>query len=303
MISNNGGENIKVKVYYFSGTGNSLAVARDIAEEINGRLNSIVSLSNEEQIIVDADILGIVFPVYHQGLPLIIKKFIDEIGNLEQKYIFGICTYGTSPGICLNYLSNLIHSNGGRLAAGFAVKMPYNYIIPSLKIKNFFSSFKLKKLSPVKKKQMFLRWEEKLKDICEYIQKQQPGRLETKANFIENLVDFFTLREKLQKPIWLKVAGYKGNIDLPWPESIQLMDHGFKSEKRCDSCGGCAEVCPVNNIKLIDSRPVWQHHCEQCFACLQWCPKEAIQFRNGTKGNLRYQHPEVDLEDLMRRKK
>lgn len=79
---------MEAEVYYFSGTGNSLAVAREIAEEINGQLNSIASLINEEQIIVDADILGIVFPVYHQGLPLIVRRFINKIENIEQQYIF-----------------------------------------------------------------------------------------------------------------------------------------------------------------------------------------------------------------------
>jgi flavodoxin len=40
----------KVEVYYFSGTGNSLAVARDIAEKIKGKLISIPSVMEKEKI-------------------------------------------------------------------------------------------------------------------------------------------------------------------------------------------------------------------------------------------------------------
>lgn len=55
----------KVEVYYFSGTGNSLAVARGIADNTNGKLISIVSIIENERIISNADVIGIIFPVYH----------------------------------------------------------------------------------------------------------------------------------------------------------------------------------------------------------------------------------------------
>ena len=59
------------------------------------------------------------------------------------------------------------------------------------------------------------------------------------------------------------------------------------------------KVCPVNNITIIDSKPVWNHNCEQCMACLQWCPEEAVQFGKNTVGRKRYRHPEVSLKDIM----
>lgn len=48
------------EIYYFSGTGNSLAVARDIAEKMNGKLISIPSVIDKESIATDADAIGIV---------------------------------------------------------------------------------------------------------------------------------------------------------------------------------------------------------------------------------------------------
>jgi hypothetical protein len=37
----------------------------------------------------------------------------------------------------LGILDKMLHEKNGSLAAGFSVRMPYNYVIPSLKLKNF----------------------------------------------------------------------------------------------------------------------------------------------------------------------
>ena len=71
-------------IYYFSGTGNSLVVARDIAKKINGQFISIPSVVHQEIIKTEADMIGIVFPMYHHGVPLIIKRFINKMDDLEK---------------------------------------------------------------------------------------------------------------------------------------------------------------------------------------------------------------------------
>ena len=180
--------------------------------------------------------------------------------------------------------------------------MPYNYIFPSFVLKDFFNSFALREISTEKQQKMFDNWQKKLESICEYVQARKVGKFETKAEVIENLVRLF-LRDTLQKSVWLKVAGFKGHTNLPFLESIQLMDYGFKCDDKCNGCGICLKVCPVRNIKMVDGKPVWQHHCEQCFACLQWCPKEAVQFGNKTSHGKRYHHPEVKLSDMIMVKK
>lgn len=286
-------------IYYFSGTGNSLAVARDIAEKTNGKLIPITSIIDKESITTDADMIGIVFPVYNQGIPFIIKRFVNKFDSLDGKYIFGVCTYGDSPCTSMEYLNNIIKLQGGKLAAGFAVNMPYNYITPSFVLKDFFRSFVLRQVAEEKQQKMFGNWERKLESIYEYVQAHKEGHFEMRAEVIEHLMDFLNLRETLQKKAWLKVAGFKGQTDLPFQESIQLMDYGFRCDDKCNGCGICLRICPVNDIEMVIGRPVWQHHCEQCFACLQWCPKEAIQFGNGTSQGKRYHHPDVKLSDML----
>ncbi|MGD2249436.1 MAG: hypothetical protein PVF58_13590 [Candidatus Methanofastidiosia archaeon] len=64
-----------------------------------------------------------------------------------------MCTYGgTGPGLTIQYLKDLIESKGGGLAGGFAVKMPYNYIIPSISFKKFCIIVTLKEVPAEEKK-------------------------------------------------------------------------------------------------------------------------------------------------------
>ena len=94
------------------------------------------------------------------------------------------------------------------------------------------------------------------------------------------------------------------NILFPWFykmsfRQVHKMDKNFWVDDKCNNCGICLKVCPVNNIKIISEKPSWLHRCEQCFACLQWCPQEAIQHGKKTTKYPRYHHPEVTLEDML----
>ncbi len=287
-------------IYYFTGTGNSLAVAKDTANLTMARLLSITSLIDKKEIEVDSEILGLVFPVYHQNLPNIVRKFIRKLTNLEDKYIFAICTYGDSPGITLNYLQKLLKEKEGKLRAGFSIKMPYNYINPSLNIFNFFNTFTLRKQDKQAMNKMFNQWEDRAEYITDIIIKKKETKIETEAVLIEKLVDLFNLRDTLQKYIWLKVAGYNDKHQvLSFNEAIKLMDSGFVVDISCNGCKVCEKICPVNNIKMKKGKPHWQHTCEQCFACLQWCPQQAIQFKEGTINKERYHHPEITFSEII----
>jgi MinD superfamily P-loop ATPase len=77
---------------------------------------------------------------------------------------------------------------------------------------------------------------------------------------------------------------------------VHHADRKFTVDNRCTSCGTCVKVCPVENIRLEEGRPVWLHHCEQCMACIQLCPTEAIQAGKKTEKRGRYHHPGVTIE-------
>jgi flavodoxin len=62
-------------VFYFSGTGNSLTVAKKIVEELGG--GEIVSMTKTDyQLKEQYNTIGFVFPIYFLGLPKSVRQFI-----------------------------------------------------------------------------------------------------------------------------------------------------------------------------------------------------------------------------------
>jgi len=79
---------------------------------------------------------------------------------------------------------------------------------------------------------------------------------------------------------------------------IPGMDKGFRVSERCNGCGTCSRICPVNNIDLVKGKPVWRHHCEQCMACLHWCPRSALEYGKDTAKWL-HRCPGMTLEEYI----
>ena len=82
-------------VFYFTATGNSLAVAK----AIGGTLHSIPQVIGEEKRYRD-DTIGVVFPVYNWGLPRMVRKFLQSEA-FDAPYIFAVGTYGFACGKCM----------------------------------------------------------------------------------------------------------------------------------------------------------------------------------------------------------
>ena len=259
------------EIYYFSGTGNSLIVARDIAEKIDGKLISIPAVMDKESIKIDADMLGIVSPTYCMRMPRIVERFIGKLTNLQSKYIFAIITIGGVAGGIIDRFSEALSRRGGSLAACFVVRMPANNIHDADALPLFLQ------------KRMFRNWEKKADKIAGYILHRRMGR-----------------REKFNP---LMTLLFSRNIDKQYLGGALSpdIDKNFGADDKCNGCGICVKVCPVSNTKMADGKPVWQHHCEKCLACIQWCPKQAIQFKDVTLKRKRYHHPEVKLSDMLKR--
>ena len=73
------------KIYYFTGTGNSLQIAEDLSGELGeSSINKIAEYSGD---LIEADTLGIIFPIYFWGLPLIVCEFLKKL-NVKRILIF-----------------------------------------------------------------------------------------------------------------------------------------------------------------------------------------------------------------------
>ena len=281
-----GNASMSTEVYYFSGTGNSLFVARQIVDRINGKLISIPSVIKDEHIKTEADVVGIVFPVYYAtndcGIPRIISRFVRKLEIFNSKYVFAVCTSGKTPGTTIENLSKLIESEGGTLAAGFIIKMSDEI------------------LSKERQDEILAEQKDKLDAVCKYILARKKGKLETRPIFRKTVLA--PLLYLVIKPLFSRrYRKLSGSTGLPFSELIPLADRSFKVDAKCSGCGICSQVCPVDNILMADGKPVWQHHCETCLACYAWCPQAAIG-GDIVSYNTRYHHPSVKLSDMLRAK-
>ena len=255
-------------LYYFTGTGNSLKVARDIAQGLEAPAPvPMARLAGHDRIPAAGDCVGLVFPVHAWGLPLPVKDFVERLDLAEVNYVFGVATYGGYAAGTIRQLQRLLRVKGAALAAGFTLKMPENY-------------------TPLRgppsesaQAQLFSRAQDRVDAIVATVRDRRTGQVQSGC-WLCNLV-FSNLIHRISMPRFAR------------------MDKRFRVDDRCNSCGLCARVCPVRNIELVDGRPRWRHGCHQCMACLQWCPEEAIQFGRITVKRKRYRHPGVTAQDLI----
>ena len=262
-----------VEIYYFSGTGNSLAVARDIAESLNAALIPVASVMDQEEIQSEAGVIGIVFPLYDFKPPLIVENFVRKIKNINAHYVFAVCTYGITPFRSLKHLNKVIESCGGHLSAGFAVGMPHNGIGSGA-------------VTKAQQKKCFENWKNNLQEVCDYIRTGKEGKIESSSLF-----SFFQPRIIKMVPSLLK---FLKQLLLKGSKSL-----AFTAGESCDGCGICEKICPVHNIEVVDT-PVWSDHCASCFACLHWCPKEAITLGNYDLNIRIYHHPRIKISDMLK---
>lgn len=298
---------MSTEVYYFSGTGNSLVVARDIAGKTNGKLISIPSIMDKESVKTDADVIGIVFPVYHatfgeSGIPLIVRRFIRKLKNIDSKYLFAICTHSGMPGATIGNLDKAIKSQGGILSVGFTVKMSIPYSgFDKIRYALFHRELKANiQEDNRKRKQLFAHMTEKLKVIQRHVNARRKVKLET-TNLIVQLIvaPYFLFQKQAAKSRYRKLSN---SILNSFDELTVLADNSFCLNEKCNVCGICARVCPVQNIEMVENKPVWQHRCENCYACFQWCPQEAIHGEI-VAYEKKYHHPDVNVSDMIMRDK
>lgn len=287
---------MSIEIYYFSGTGNSLAVARDISEKTGGTLISISSVVEKQNIKTDADNIGIIFPshmAHLYGVPMIVKRFVTKLEDIGSKYLFAVCTCGGLENFnglpTLRNLNKIIKQMGGRLSAEFSIKLPMNTLDYS------HIPFPINQDWEI----MFENCKNKIKVICQCIterKKSENKNIKSLLNWI--MTPLYLMLQNLYIKEIVKYSKETKDTKLEFQELIPLTDRSIYVDEKCNGCAICVKVCPVNNIKMIEDKPVWQHHCEVCLACTEWCPRKAIHHCWRADGK-DYHHPRVKISDVL----
>jgi ferredoxin/flavodoxin len=250
-------------IYYFSGTGNSLKVAKDLAEQIEG--SKLVQIRKGTFINEDlSEKIGIVFPVYYYGLPVMVKEFIENLKLNKNNYVFAAATCGGSVGSSIKQIEAILVSKGIELSSAFKVLMPDNYQV-------MYSP-------PSKDKQQryFEAQEKKTQEMAKIIRNNQRIKFHEEGKYFTKA--FGSLIYKTFKPY--------------------TKDKNFWNDDKCNGCSICSRVCPADNITMVENKPKWHNQCEHCLGCMQWCPMKSIQYNRGTTKRERYHHPKIRAGEL-----
>ena len=274
---------MKTEIYYFTGTGNSLYVAKDIADLIDAGLIPIASAVKQDVIESDAEVLGMVFPVYINELPVIIKEFAGKL-KTKAGYIFAVATFGGASGASLFMLRDILSQNKIELNAGFGVHMPQN---------------------------TFYKWWEHPEKVCRRWEKKKTTAARRilagkEGFFLPSPILEFAMRKLHNsriKPAFRKAMLEMTGADesMGTDEMMHISGKSYKVSDACNGCGSCAEVCPKGNIEILDGRPVWGESCEACLACFNYCPQNAISGGLSVDG-FRYRNPYIKVSEIRAQK-
>jgi ferredoxin/flavodoxin len=256
---------MSTRLFYFSGTGNSLAVAKHLAAELGDTQVIPMAKALNKPVTAGPDAVGLVFPVYMWGVPLLVADFARNLTG-GGGYVFAVATYGGYIAGTLGMLERLLKERGIKLTAGFGIKMPGNYV-PMYDI-----------IAPEKQGKLFGKEKERIGVIARAVKGRQVGIVDRGLPLVN----------------WLLSDRFY-NLSAP---RIPGSDKALRADDNCTRCGTCYRVCPVENIKLVDGKPSWLGHCQDCLACLHWCPASAIQFKYKTTARKRYHHPDVAVEEM-----
>ena len=253
---------IKMKVYYFTSTGNSLYVAKRIKEGLGDcELISIPKALKNQDFNIEDNVIGFVYPIHCGSLPIVVETFISKLNIKDKTYIFAIGVTG-----------------GGKAKKSFS---HINELLgEKCKISNYLC----------------------VKYISNYT---RAGRNPSKERAIkaiklnEENIDGFIKSIKNQEVKLVDYRNSKRIIYTGWKNLYRNKDKGFNVNDKCIGCEMCKVICPVDNVNMINNKPIWLGNCTDCMACINICPKEAINIGNTTLKKNRYRNPYIEVKELV----
>jgi ferredoxin len=227
-------------ILYFTATGNSLQVAK----QIGGTLLSIPQMIKENRYDFSDDEVGLVFPIYGFGLPKIVRAFLEK-ATLKAQYTFAIGTYGNATGATMLNLS--------KFAAKRGIKFDYMGVL--FTVDNYLPGYEMDK---------------EVGRLGEKKTMENLGRIVSAVHGRKTNMPAASIPIRAMTAVIQGAQGYFMN-----GKAAQ----GYIVNEQCTQCGVCSKVCPTGNITVAD-KMVFADRCEGCLGCVQNCPSNAIHLKN-----------------------
>ena len=281
------------EIYYFSGTGNSLHVARELQNRLPGAdLIPILSFGEKGSVRTRGETVGFVFPHYASSLPTVVSAFMEKLDVSSAGYLFAIVTRGGTKTMAFAEIDRILGEKGRRPDSFFAITMPGGN---QALLKGYAEQMTEARIERLESEML-----SRLDSIGHIIVDRQISREEDKGDvkvpaFLQPLI-----------PLLEAISPHLVQLGKRVESSFE-----FYYDRKCTGCGLCERVCLAGRVQTVDERPVWQDtvSCHGCFACLSFCPKESIQVKSKwylksyTEQNGRYHHRGITANDIARQKR
>lgn len=243
-------------IVYFSGTGNSRAVAQTLSRYLDENISFITplpDLTTEKQVIW-------VTPIYSWGLPPVVADAIRNALCDPSSHHYLIATHGDDLGNTHKQWRRLIAGKGLDAVAAFSVTMPNTYVsLPFFDV-----------------------------DAPEV----EKAKLDAMPRRVEEIARMIVSGEHTDDVVRGLFPGFKSTVIYPFFIRNALSAKPFRVGDCCISCGKCERRCPMHNITLTDGRPVWGDSCAGCLGCYHICPVHAINRGTATRHKGQYYYPD-----------
>ena len=248
-------------IYVFSGTGNTVAVARELERLLTTDLHEFTAdeLRNPESAVLSTSDSTIVwmFPTYSWGVPPVVRAIIAKAKlrfDASATHV-AVTTCGDDVGCLATQWRGDMKRRGIEAGAVYSVEMPNTYVM----MKGFDTD------SP---------------ELAARKMEAMPAR----AKVIADAIASGNTRPGNDSVVAGSFGWLKTHIVYPWFTRRMMSPTGFRVRtEACISCGKCVNVCPMDNVTFDAHRhPVWGDQCAFCTACYHVCPRHAVEWRKAT---------------------
>ena len=245
-------------ILYYSATGNTEFAAKELARLIDDEsLNLLQKIQTKDYSEIHSDKPFIICsPIYVCEMPIFVKRFFRKVKLTGSREVYFLFTSGGYSGTASVYARLWSLKHGFKYKGTIDLPMPRNYIASDAYPMQDGETV-LKKIAEAK---------EKLSQVAKTI--KEGGKVKSRHVFLFEILIVVPV-----EPVWRKLV---------------LTAKAFYTLDSCIGCGKCAKLCPFNNIKITDKKPVWGKECTHCMACIANCPKESIEYGKITVGKARY---------------
>ena len=120
---------MKNKIYYFTGTGNSLRAAIKIGKYIKNCTLISMKSNPDDNSAEQCDVVGFIFPVYHWTMPEPAVEFVEKLKINPKAYVFCVAMPSIICGEACEKLEQILNNKGINISYGTKINNVANYVI------------------------------------------------------------------------------------------------------------------------------------------------------------------------------